>query len=128
MYYSKKLARLRANEILFIREDYPRAARAPSGVSLSSRPKSFTFTFLESSFQIVRVLASGVLRAPMSSLPPCFQNRPITGTTGTADSDIARGIYQPGVDETQLTARSSLQRFAQAWRHRGEGRTRRAGV
>ena len=85
-------------------------AKAPSGVFLSSlRPKSFTFTFLESSIQTVRLIASGVLRAAISSLPPHFQNglkqtvaailTAIIATLclsppirGTADSDIARGI------------------------------------
>lgn len=51
-------------------------------------PKSFTFTFLESSFRTVRLLASGVVRARISSLSPRFQGSPVTVA---ADSDIACG-------------------------------------
>jgi hypothetical protein len=52
-------------------------------------PKSFTFTFLESSYRTVRLLASGVVRARISSLSPRFQGSPVTVA---ADSDIACGI------------------------------------
>jgi hypothetical protein len=77
MYCSKKkkLARLRVIEfVLFARITVTYHRVPASGASLSSpRPKSFTFTFLESSFRTVRLLASGVVRAPVSLLPPRFK-------------------------------------------------------
>lgn len=136
MYYSKKLSRLGANGFIrSIREDYHRVnAKAPSGASLSSpRPKSHIY--------ISRILLSnrstsrsGVLRAPISSLPPRFQDGlkqtvatiavgivvhtpvyhncglslPITRTTGTTDSDIiqlSRLVPKHGVSGESRTRR-----------------------
>jgi len=118
IYYSKNWLDFEQMNSLYSRGLSPRVnARAPSGVSLSSHLKSFTFTFLESSFRNVRLLASGILRAPISSLPPLFKTDP-RGTTGT---DIARGT--PAWYEAQLATvlvQVCLQQLPKAWQSAGK--------
>lgn len=113
MYCRKKIGSTSSRYIRSIREDHRRVSMegSPSGVSLPSpRPKSFTFTFFESSFQTAQLLASGVLRAPILSLPPCFRKAykgdKWDGRLGRYGSYMSYRV----TSLQQLTACSNLQR------------------